>query len=215
MARAKLYTTKTALKESRRIKSAKYYRKNREKILAQKQQERDEARRQEDLKFIERLREKRLNKWREEQKDLAREVSDQDPLGRIKFLNHSLARISGGKPSAWLETVCHQYIQIRAHEATRTSASPVDNATTMVNNLLRGANIFCDRLLNSYGVNDYYRRASMFCRRLRWIVRCLEDMEYRVLDLDDDLAKAYQEKRLSFQDPSTQQWIDRQSPIPE
>ncbi|KAK7017003.1 hypothetical protein VNI00_018766 [Paramarasmius palmivorus] len=179
------------------------------------QQERDEQRRQEDIQFIEHLRKKRMRKWEDDQKDLAGVIEDQlsilcplqmpmnlngfssDPMARIKIPNHSLIRISGGKPSIW------------------RTASPVDNATTTINNLLKGASIFSDRILNSYDVMDFYKRASMFCRRLRWIVNCLEDMELRVMDLDDDLTLAYEEKRLNFQQPMTRDWIDGVIPIPE
>ncbi|KAK7032456.1 hypothetical protein VNI00_013014 [Paramarasmius palmivorus] len=215
MPRAKIYTNKDDLKRSLRAKSARYYRKHREKILMKKQQERDDARRQEDVQFIEGLRKKRMKDWEDKQRDLAGPVEEHDPLNRIKLLNHSLKRISGGRPSAWLDTIYHQYTQIRSCDSTRTTSSPVNTAVSTVNNLLRGADVFANRILNSYGVTEYYKRADMFCRRLRWIVRCLEDMEYRVLDPEDDLEKSYREKRLSFQQQDTQEWIDGVKPIPE
>ncbi|KAK7024165.1 hypothetical protein VNI00_016543 [Paramarasmius palmivorus] len=215
MPRLKIYATKDDLKESNRQKSARYYQKHREAILSRKQQERDEIRRQEDIQFIDKLRKKRMKDWADKQQDLAGPIEEHDPLSRIKLLNHSLRRISGGLPSAWLETIYHQYAQIRNCESTRKSASPVDTAVSTVNNLLKGADVFANRILNSYGVTEYYKRADMFCRRLRWIVRCLEDMEYRVLDPDDDLVKSYVEKRLAFQQLETQAWIDGAKPIPE
>ncbi|KAK7021034.1 hypothetical protein VNI00_017566 [Paramarasmius palmivorus] len=215
MPRAKIYRTQAEVKQAKRQKSARYYQKNRDKILSKLQQQRDEVKKQEDIEFIERLRKKRIKKWNEDQKDLAGVIEDHDPLARIKVLNHSLIRLSGGRPSAWMDTIYHHYVRVRGHDSTRRTASPIDQATTSISNLLRGASIFSDRILNSYGGTDFYKRAAMFCKRLRWIIACLEDMELRVMDPEDDLVKAYEEKRLNFQQDTTRDWIDGVVPIPE
>ncbi|KAK7047526.1 hypothetical protein VNI00_006292 [Paramarasmius palmivorus] len=216
MPRRKIYISKEQVKNANREKSAKYYQKHRSKILAKKQAERDEQRRQDDIKFIERMRRKRIRKWEDDQKDLRGPVDSCDPLSRIKALNHSLIRITQPQPSQYLDGVYHSYV--RSCNTPRTTAPqlcPVENAITAINSVLRGADVFSNRILQSYGVTDHYRRASQFCKRLRWIVRCLEDMQYKFMDPDDDLEKAYADRRLSFQDPQTRDWIDGSASIPD
>ncbi|KAK7017107.1 hypothetical protein VNI00_018676 [Paramarasmius palmivorus] len=191
MPRRKLHTSKDAIKIANRAKSAKYY------------------------QNIERMRRKRIKKWEDDQMDLRGPVDNCDPLSRIKLLNHSLIRITKSKPSQYLETVYNDYAKACRAPKSTPQLCPVENATTAINALLRGADVFANRILQSNGVTEHYRRANKFSQRLRWIIRCLEDMQYKFMDPDDDLEQAYAEKRLSFQHTETKDWIDGLVPIPD
>ncbi|KAK7025345.1 hypothetical protein VNI00_016056 [Paramarasmius palmivorus] len=84
-----------------------------------------------------------------------------------------------------------------------------------MNNLLNSCYQLQDVIVQERGVGIDYSRTHDLTKRVKCIKDCIVDMEMVALDPDDDLENAFVGKRLQFQKPIVQQWMDGTAAVPE
>ncbi|KAK7047669.1 hypothetical protein VNI00_006437 [Paramarasmius palmivorus] len=238
MPRTKKYKTKKDLATANRQKVARHYAKysttnatgstihsdsiyrNRERILTQKKEARTrallKAQTEHKKEEIEMRKRRKESHWKELQRDMKMHHDSKDPLDHIRTLYRGLDRHTNRAPSIFVENACRHYLQFKQSTAHNLAFQcPIRNAHISISNLLRGTQLFSERLLRDYGCTDYFKQAESFARRLRLIIYCIDDIEGFLLDEDADLGKAYERNELKVQNPQVKKWVDGEEDVPE
>ncbi|KAK7026740.1 hypothetical protein VNI00_015513 [Paramarasmius palmivorus] len=219
-------------RKANREKSARHYARHRNEILARKKVARDlEAKHAEAewYKTRQSRRKELMSKGGEVVSNLAPQcaflylvlverhlnfVSDRDISTQLIRISKSLSRYTKGPPSLFLKSL---------YEAYTTQHSPLTNSQSM--SLLTAAeDSFNDLLSSCYRLENFviqqgacpeYDKVHQLTRRVKCILDCVLNMQLMVMDPDEDIEEAHLAKRLDFQKPHVQSWIDGSTHIPE
>ncbi|KAK7053236.1 hypothetical protein VNI00_003861 [Paramarasmius palmivorus] len=220
MPRPLKHKTKKDRAKANREKVARHYARNRDRILAQKKEARTrglaEAQQQQKKEEIEMRKRRKASHWHDLQQDMKMYHDKKDPLDHIRVLFRGLERHTNRSPSTYIENTCRHYLQFKQSTAANLAFQcPIRNAHIVMSNLLRGTQLFSERLLREYGCTEYFKRAESFARRLRLIIYCIDDIESYLLDEDADLKKAYEKNELKVQDVRVKKWVDGEEDVPD
>ncbi|KAK7034053.1 hypothetical protein VNI00_012484 [Paramarasmius palmivorus] len=200
--------SKAAIQAANRLKASNYYYRNRETILAKHRALREHAKRKEEVARFKTTKEKTQMRFQKDQAGIGKDATSfLDPLGRLRRLKKKMASDTGGSVSGYINNAFHLTMQIRS-SGSQAASTPLSRAYDMFMQILSQINRLDDLVLNDHGAGKEHQRVQAFREQVRWIIRCLDDIDMYILDPDADPRKAYNEGKLAFQDPGNQQFID-------
>ncbi|KAK7041686.1 hypothetical protein VNI00_008975 [Paramarasmius palmivorus] len=218
------------IKEANRRKSSTYYyrqvvpeeKKNRETILAKHKAHRERAKRNEEIDRLnaakaefQATKDRNQQRFQQYQAAMGRDATDfLDPLGRLQRLRSKMKRETHGSVSQYIDNAFRLTMQIRASGA-RYSSTPLTKAYEMFSATLSTIDRLQNLVLNDHGAGSEYQRVEAFRQQVRWILRCLDDIDMYILDPDEDPQIAYDRRKLAFQDSGNQEFIDGRAGAPD
>ncbi|KAK7020675.1 hypothetical protein VNI00_017665 [Paramarasmius palmivorus] len=217
--------SKGDIQAANRLKASKYYYRHRETILARHQAHREQAKRKEEVARnvfnlictsfptlpahrFKITKEKTQMRFQRDQAEIGKDATTfLDPLGRLRRLRKKISSETGSSVSSYINNAFHLTMQVRT-SGSQSASTPLSRAYDMFMQILSQINRLDDLVLNDHGAGKEHQRVQAFREQVRWIIRCLDDIDMYMLDPDADPQKAYDQGKLAFQDPGNQQFID-------
>ncbi|KAK7016197.1 hypothetical protein VNI00_018962 [Paramarasmius palmivorus] len=210
---AKVPKSVATKRKENREKSARHYARHRDDILARKKAAREQKAKQADGNRSD-------GRTRGGVKDSAGTGHMQAPHSsrgiesQERRLQNALTKHTEGDPVSFLDRLYHRYISHRV-TALLEARQVLESAESQINTLIKYCYEAEAEVLQRRGANEEYRRVQSFSKRVKCILDCIVDMEMFALDPDEDLERAYLERRLQFQKTPTQGWLNGTVSIPE
>ncbi|KAK7040833.1 hypothetical protein VNI00_009429 [Paramarasmius palmivorus] len=217
--------SKGDIQAANRLKASNYYYRHRETILARHRAHREQAKREEEITRnvfslirtsfptlpahrFKITKEETQMRFQRDQAGIGKDATTfLDPLGCLRRLKKKISSETGGSVSTYINNAFLLTMQVRT-SGSQSASTPLSRAYDMFMQILSQINRLDDLVLNDHGAGKEYQRVQAFREQVRWIIRCLDDIDMYMLDPDADPQKAYNQGKLAFQDPGNQEFID-------
>ncbi|KAK7021738.1 hypothetical protein VNI00_017315 [Paramarasmius palmivorus] len=208
---AKVRKSQATRRQENREKSARHYARHRQQILARKKAARDLLAKRAEAEWAGRKGESTVRGG-----DSIKPIGTLSSATQLTRISKALNRYTKGRPSQFLEALYKTYIQEEL--SNPSNASQTNSTLTAAEDTISDLLSSCYRLENDIlqeGAYPDFNEVHTLTKRIKCILDCVLNMEMMVMDPEENLEKAYSDKRLDFQKVQIQQWINGVEAVPE